>query len=264
MRKLTAATADKHWLYERSVQNPDEEIRFIDRVFRREFGRRPQRLREDFCGTAYLSSRWVAARPENRAVGVDLHGPTLAWGRRHNLRPLGPAASRLDLVQGDVREVGGEPVDVLVAENFSWWTFKERSVLLDYLRHARSLLGRQGMMMLDVYGGPEAQVPQVEEREQDGWVYIWDQDAFNPITNEIRCLIHFRFPDGSELRRAFRYDWRLWSLPEVRDLLHEAGFRKTVVYWESTDAKGEPSGIFRPGTQGDLAPAWIAYLLAYR
>lgn len=264
MSSLTAATADKHWLYERSVQNPEEDVRFLRRTFRREFGRWPRVLREDFCGTAYLGSHWVAGGRENRAVGVDLHGPTLAWGRRHNRRPLGAAAERLQLVQGDVREVGGPPVDVLAAMNFSWWTFKTRPELLAYLRGTRRRLRPEGMLVLDIYGGPEAQIPQEEERELDDWTYVWDQDAFNPITHDIRCLIHFRFEDGSEIRRAFRYDWRLWSIPETRDLLHEAGFRKTVVYWETADSDGEPSGIFRPSTRGDLAPAWVAYLLAFR
>jgi hypothetical protein len=56
----------------------------------------------------------------------------------------------------------------------------------------------------------------------------------------------------------------LWSLPETRELLTEIGFRKTEVYWETADRDGEPSGIFRPSTRGDLAPAWVAYILAYR
>ena len=69
---------------------------------------------------------------------------------------------------------------------------------------------------------------------------------------------------GSRRDRAFRYDWRLWSLPETCDLLEESGFRKVVVYWEGTTADGEPNGVFRPSRKGDLAPAWIAYIIAYR
>ncbi len=26
------------------------------------------------------------------------------------------------------------------------------------------------------------------------------------------------------LRRAFRYDWRLWTIPELAEMLEEAGF----------------------------------------
>ena len=57
--KLTAKNADLHWLYEQSVQNADVEVEFIDRVFRKEFGRKPTFLREDFCGTALLCADWV-------------------------------------------------------------------------------------------------------------------------------------------------------------------------------------------------------------
>jgi len=47
-----AALADKFELYVRSVQSPDVEVAFFDRAFRGRYGRRPQVLREDFCGTA--------------------------------------------------------------------------------------------------------------------------------------------------------------------------------------------------------------------
>jgi SAM-dependent methyltransferase len=264
LTKLTAETADKHRLYEESVQNPPEEIHFINRVFRREFGRRPALLREDFCGTANLCCQWVKFHAKNMAVGVDLHGPTLAWGRRHNVSPLGEAARRVTLLQKDVREVIRPRVDVISAQNFSWWVFTKRSQLREYLANAHRSLLPEGMLLMDIYGGPEAQIVQLEAREQDGFTYVWDQSSFNPVTHEIRCLIHFNFSNGSEKKRAFSYRWRLWTIPETRDLLHEVGFRKTVVYWETADQDGEPSGIFRPSERGDDAPAWVAFILAFR
>lgn len=262
--ELTARNADLHWLYEQSVQNVDFEAHFIDRVFRKEYGRKPTCLREDFCGTALLCARWVGQRAENTALGVDFDGPTLDWGRRNNLAPLGERANAVTLVQDDVRNVTDDPADVIAAMNFSWWGFKTRKELAGYFRSAYANLRSEGILVLDCYGGPEAQVPQIEEREQDGFDYQWDQDHFNPITGEVRNMIHFCFPDGSKLKKAFRYDWRLWSLPETRDLLADCGFRKTVVFWEGTDKDGEPSGVFRPSEKGDLAPAWVAYILAYR
>jgi SAM-dependent methyltransferase len=262
--RLTAATADRHWLYEHSVQNAGYETQFIDRVYRRAFGRRPRLLREDFCGTANLSCTWAHRRPDNEALGVDLHGPTLAWGRRHNVAPLGAAASRVTLIQDDVRNVHAPRADVLCATNFSWWVFKRRSELAAYFQNCRRSLRPDGMLLLDIYGGPEAQVAQQEARSCDGFVYVWEQVAFNPITHDYRCRIHYRFPDGSVRLNAFSYDWRLWSVPEVRDLLAEAGFSETVVYWEGTDRKGRPNGVFRPSERGDTAPAWVAYVLAFQ
>jgi len=262
--QLTARNADLHWLYEQSVQNVEFEAKFIDRVFQKEYGRKPTFLREDFCGTALLCSEWVSNRATNTALGVDYDGPTLEWGRVNNIDPLGKRAAAVTLVQDDVRAVTDQPADVVAAMNFSWWGLKTRAQLAEYFRTAHGNLRDEGILILDCYGGPEAQVPQIEEREQNGFDYLWDQDHFNPITGDVRCLIHFRFPDGSQLKKAFSYDWRLWSLPDTCDLLEECGFRKAVVYWEGTNRDGEPSGIFRPSVKGDLAPAWVAYILAFR
>ncbi len=261
---LNACNADRHWLYEQSVQNVSFEVGFIERVYRKEFGVRPQTFREDFCGTALLSAEWVARRRGNTALGVDLDGPTLDWGRSNNLAPLGERAAAVTLLEDDVRNVTGPAADVTAATNFSWWGFKTREELKSYFQGAYAGLADQGMLLLDCFGGPEVQVPQIEERELEGFSYFWDQDDFNPITNGIRCLIHFGFPDGSEIKKAFRYDWRLWTLPETCEILRESGFRKTIVYWEGTDKDGEPSGIFRASILGDLAPAWVAYILAFR
>lgn len=260
---LTAAAANKHWLYEHSVQNPEAEVEFIDRVYRAEFGRLPRRLREDFCGTAYLSRTWVEQRPDNTAVGVDLDGPTLDYGREHHLAALGDRADAVTLIQADVRDVQEPKCDVLAATNFSWWGFHAREELLGYLRNCRASLKEAGMLMMDIYGGPEAQVLQLEERECEGFTYIWDQDVFSPITHAYTCRIHYRFPDGTELKNAFTYEWRLWTLPEIRDLLAEAGFRTVTVFWEGADEDGEPDGIFVPSLEGDTASAWVAYVVAF-
>src|ERR1043165_7992711 len=73
---LTARNADRHDLYQRSVQVPDDEMRFLDRVYEAHTGRRPMHLREDFCGTALLCSRWAKSHPERTAVGLDTSRPT--------------------------------------------------------------------------------------------------------------------------------------------------------------------------------------------
>ncbi|WP_295433523.1 hypothetical protein [uncultured Thiodictyon sp.] len=90
----------------------------------------------------------------------------------------------------------------------------------------------------------------------------WEQALYDPITGRLVCHIHFNFADGSRLERAFTYDWRLWSLPEIRELLTEAGFSRVLVYWQGWDPDGRPDGRFQPVATGEPDAGWIAYLSA--
>ncbi|MGH0030625.1 MAG: class I SAM-dependent methyltransferase [Myxococcota bacterium] len=263
-RRSLARLADKYDCYQRSVQEPDAEIRVVERVFARERGRPARSLREDFCGTAQMACAWAARHRENTAIGVDLDPECLRWGHRHNVRALDPEAqSRVKLLEGNVLDVGHEPVDVVLAFNFSWFILQERADLLRYLRGARASLKRDGLLFLDCYGGPEAQQVTTVRRRCTGFTYVWEQRAFDPIGHRGSNSIHFEFRDGSSLRDAFRYDWRLWSLPEVRDLLAEAGFARSDVLWEDTcRTTGEGNDVFRKRRRADAAIAWVAYVVA--
>ena len=75
--------------------------------------------------------------------------------------------------------------------------------------------------MLDAFGGYEAHQELEEKTEYKTFTYCWDQSKFNPISNELTCYIHFEFKDGSSIKKAFEYNWRLWSLPEIRECLLE-------------------------------------------
>jgi SAM-dependent methyltransferase len=267
-RKTSVARrADPHDLYQRAVQEPDADIPLIHKVFRSNFSRPARSLREDFCGTALLACRWVENGAENCAWGIDLDAATLEWGREHNVAPLRPdQSSRVKLIHGDVLDIGHEKVDVTVAFNFSYFIFKQRAQLLEYLKRAHATLNPEGVLLLDVYGGADAQRTSEEPREvDDEFDYVWDQHSFDPIHHACTNFIHFEFPDGSKMRRAFRYDWRLWSIPELRDLLAEAGFAKSEVYWEGTDREtGEGNDVFSPRERAPDDPAWIAYIAGIR
>ncbi len=262
-----ARRADKHVLYQKSVQEPDADIPLIQKAFRTEFGRTARTLREDFCGTALLACRWVETHRKNHAWGIDLDPDPLDWGREHNLARLEPSqAARVKLIEGDVLDIGHEKVDVTVAFNFSYFLFRQRESLRNYFERAFATLDSEGLLILDVYGGADAQRTCEEQREVDGdFDYVWDQDRFDPIHHHATNFIHFRFRDGSEIKRAFRYDWRLWTLPEIQELLAEAGFFKSTVYWEGTDRKtGEGNDVFSPRETAPDDPAWIAYVVAAR
>ena len=95
--------------------------------------------------------------------------------------------------------------------------------------------------------------------------YVWDQHAFDPITHHGTYKIHFRFPDRSRIDDAFVYEWRLWSIPEVSEVLVEAGFDRADVYWEDTDPEsGEGNGYFRKQKRGECDPAWNAYIVGVK
>lgn len=262
-RSRQAQRADRHDLYERAVQETETDIHLIKRVFRRHYGRTPQRLREDFCGTAALACDWVRDHPENRAWGIDLDPEPLEWGRRRHMAGMPPSqTARVKLLEGDARDVGHAKVDVTAAFNFSYFVFKTRDELGHYFEKARGTLLPEGLLFLDAYGGADAQRTCEEQRPIDGFTYVWDQHSYDPISGDVTNYIHFKFRDGSGIRRAFRYDWRLWSLPEIRELLAEAGFRKSEIYWEGTDHRtGKGNNVFTRRDRAPDDPAWICYIV---
>lgn len=263
-RRPLAERADRHVLYESAVQCVESEIDFVDAEFRRLRGRRASLLREDFSGTCNTSCEWVRRRRDNRAWGVDLDGDVLAWGRDHHLAALKPAQrERMTQVQGNVLTVATPPVDMVLAMNFSYWIFKERARMRAYFRRVRAALADDGVFFLDCYGGYDAFRVLRERTDHKGFTYIWEQASYNPINGHMSCYIHFRLADGSRLDRAFSYEWRLWTLPEIRELLHEAGFARTTVYWQGWDEDGESgNGEFTPVETADPDAGWICYIAA--
>lgn len=282
-RKTLAQLADRNDLYQRAVQCVEAEIDFVDDTYKKLRGKRATLLREDFCGTANTSCEWVRRRPDNIAVGIDIDPKQLAWGERHNLSELNDeqrARVRIRnsnvLTAGPYEEPGAKArgFDAVLAMNFSYWCLKTRELMLRYFRAVHASLAKDGVFFLDFYGGSDAFREMTEPRRVAGrrsasnpappFTYVWDQSRYDPISGDSLCYIHFRFADGSEKKRAFRYDWRLWTIPELRDLLAEAGFGPTTVYWEGDDNKGSGNGIFRPATRGEACASFIAYIVAER
>ncbi len=261
-----AEQADRHELYELSVQCSEAEVDFVSDTYQELRGKPARLLREDFCGTANVCCEWVKRDPANRAIGVDLDQDVLNWGRAHNLSRLTEEQrSRISLVRDDVLTVETEQPDILSAMNFSYWLFKDRQTMGNYFSRVHQALKGDGIFFLDIYGGYESFRECEEEREietpQGDVTYIWEQASFNPINHDLTCHIHFHFEDDSRLDKAFSYHWRLWTLPEIRELLEDAGFRVTV-YWQGWDEDGEPDGEFHPATNGDADAGWIAYIVA--
>ena len=265
-RKVTLASkADVHALYQQAVQCVEAEIDFVDETFAKLRRRKARRLREDFCGTANAACEWIRRRRTNRAVAVDIDAEVLEWGRRHNVEPLGRSAWRIELVNTDVLDVDRGAMDAVLAMNFSYWVLHSRADLCGYFEKVRDALVEDGVFFLDAYGGYDAFREMKETTENDGFTYVWDQAWYDPITGRNRCRIHFRFPDGSRIKDAFVYEWRLWTLPEIREILEEAGFHDVTVYWQGTDERtGEGNGEFTPAGHGEADAGWITYITALK
>lgn len=255
---------DRHWLYQEAVQSPDVHFGFFDRVYRQRNGAPPASLKEDFCGTALLASEWVERRRTNTALGVDLDAPTLAWGRKHNLSRLSDEQrSRVTLLRDNVLDVTRPRVDLIVALNFSYFIFHTRDELRAYFEAARASLAPGGLFIGDIFGGWESQKPLTERTRYRGFTYLWQLDHYDPVENFARFHIHFKFHDRGGIRRAFTYNWRLWTIPEIREILLEAGFRHAEIYWEGIDRRsGYGNSIFRKVARAENGPGWIAFFIA--
>ncbi len=225
-----STTYDKHDLYELCVQSPKDLVPLLRAVH----GSEPVTLGEDFSGTAALSHLWVE-RDGTKAIAVDFDEEALNKRGDHD---------RVTKHQCDVHEIS-DPCDVLFVGNFSIGYLHTRDELVAYLTHAKSRLNPGGVFICDTYGGDTAYTLGGVHRAHPmpgGKLcrYTWEQHEADPTTGMVTNLIHFRVERAGviefELEDAFVYQWRLWSIPELRDAMSDAGFSETLVYTKLADA----------------------------
>jgi len=253
---------DRYALYQRAVQSPEVDCQFISDAYRDSRSKRPHDMREDFCGTFALCCEWVRRNRHNRAFGIDLDGEPLQYGREHNLAKLRTEpASRVHIQQGSVLTSRMPLVDVVVAMNFSYYIFKSRLILRRYFKRALQGLRHDGIFVLDCFGGKDCQEANQEYTSLGHFTYYWDQVRFDPVTNEALFYIHFKRRGEKRRERVFTYDWRMWTIPEIRETLLEAGFKRTFVYWEGTTRSGDGDGNFKRAEKGEECDGWIAYVV---
>ena len=262
-KKPMADSVDIHRLYEKSVQNVVHEIDFMKQIYSEKRGKKAKIYREDFCGTAYSSCEWVKQDNDHLAIAVDNDKSVLEWALINRLNELSDhQKKRINLVEADVNNAETQKSDILAAYNFSYFVFKERKELSNYFEKSFHALKKEGIFFLDLFGGPEAHQELEEETKHDDFTYIWSQSSFHPLTNHINCHISFDFPDGSSQKNVFSYDWRLWTAPEIKEILLEIGFKQVTFYWEQEDDEGNGNGEFLPNKKGEADLAWLAYIVA--
>lgn len=259
-----AGVLDRFALYELCVTNAGPLAWFLEAVH----GKKPRVLGEDFSGTGALARAWAARSGQHSAVCVDRDAEPLA-------RLAG--VERVEAVRGEVLRCRRK-VDVLACTNFPLGYWHTRKELLRYLKHARSRLNARGIFAADLYGGGDAFTPGRYVTRQRGpngerVEYTWQQHTADPLTGLVTNHIHFRVWDvGARkprvLDHAFTYHWRVWSIPELRDALIEAGFRRVEVYASLggvVDGRGKL--MVRPTEDpgelsGEPGGAWVVYAVA--
>jgi hypothetical protein len=262
---------DRFYFYELAVTNADMLARFCRALH---LGT-PATLREDFSGTAALARAWLTLDPAYRAIAVD-HDPAVLL-RANSQATRANTRRRLRTIAHDVLHTTAEPAkaDIIAATNFPLGYFHTRRELVSYLRLARSRLNKHGVFLADTYGGTSSLSVGATKRtfvEPDGrrFVYVWDQIDTDPRTGLVRNAIHFQFLDAKGkkkwIRNAFTYHWRLWSIPELKDALADAGFREVEVHDRLGDAIDSEGRLFlaEPDPDHRLDPEWVAYVAARR
>lgn len=253
---------DKHAAYALAVQSPQEDARFLRRVYQELSGKAPVTLREDFCGTFALCCAWVKLAAQNRAWGLDIDPDPLGYGACHYLPGLTTEQrSRLNIRKLDVMSPRAPKADIICAFNFSYFIFQRRNTLVSYFERCRRRLNPKGVFVVDIFGGPHHGHPCVDSKRLPGMKYFFEQSEFDPITNKTRFHLSFQPKGRRKLSRVFSYDWRMYSIPEIRDAMLDAGFKDTVVYWEGTARNGRGSGVFHRRNHGEPCQVWVAYIV---
>lgn len=279
------ATAEVLDLYRWATQDPPAQAAVLAEIYRRIRGQPAQVLREDFAGNAADSVAWVAADSRRRAIAVDFDAPTLAYARARAQRLLGDECQRIDFHCGDVHDLHPPAVEraqLLCVLNFSCFYFHQRAQLVRYFEHAFASLDETGVLVLNAFGGAGAMQPRrdthrITPQSEAGsaalaaFDYEWEQRSFDACQARLDCRIHFvvNDPDAPGGRRriddAFRYDWRLWSLPELRECLMAAGFREVQVWRHNViDKADKPEVFLGPVDTLQGLDLWLAYVIAIR
>lgn len=263
---LNQDTFDKYLYYKRAVQCPDQDVIFLRDTYRELRGRDPTVLREDFCGTFSICCEWTKLNSRYLAHGVDVDAEPILYGLANYLSQLTPAQrARVKVQQADVLNPGLPKSDIICAMNFSHYIFKTRDMMKSYMHNCLSTLNRDGILIMDCFGGSKCQEANEEQTDRKDFIYYWDQESFDPVTGNAVFHIHFKPKGQKKIEKVFTYDWRMWTIPELREMMHEVGFKRTWVYWEGTEEKtGEGDGVFTRVDKGEECEAWIAYVVGER
>jgi hypothetical protein len=246
------------------------DIERISDIYKEHFYKDALILREDFSGTFALSCCWVQSDSKKSAISIDNDKETLEYGKKNYLANLSNDEQKRIQVQLGDAITKTSPVDIIAIFNFSYCLIHEREKLLEYFKKVHSSLNVEGMMILDIFGGSDSEIPEIQEREVLNndqilpFVFEFERKSFNPITRISNYAIHFKYQDGTEVMDAFTYEFRMWSITEIRDVFKEAGFSKSLVYWEECDEEGLGNGNFEASEDQENTINWNSLIVGLK
>jgi len=283
LENSSASTPELLQRYRWATQDPPRQAAVLAEIYRRVRQSEPLRLREDFAGNAADSVAWIQAQKGRSAIAVDIDAPTIEHARERARRILGTRVEAITFVTDDVHAVTPPQVpaaDVLSVLNFSAFYFHQRDALVRYFKHAHAALGADGIAIVNAFGGRDAMRPhtdrhRIKPRREGGQAalpsfdYLWEQRSYEACSGRIDCRIHFEIDvEGGAPRRiddAFRYDWRLWTLPELRECMHSAGFSRVEVWLHTATQRDGETEVFLGAVESiPDRPMWLAYVVGMR
>lgn len=248
------------------MQDPKRDVKLLTKFFKdANNGKAPLHVKEDFCGTFYFSAEWILSHPERTALAVDNDWEPLSEGFKRYYNEMSTSQKeRLKVVQGDVCNKVKHTFDICFASNFSYNCLKERNVLKKYFAAAYKNLSKNGILVLDHFGGSDTMVPNMSRTRTviggTPWYYDWELKSYNPSTAHALYQIHFsRSKTKREFPKTFSYEWRMWSLSELTDIMKEVGFKKVQYYWENE----KDNLVLNPKNDLGLS-VWIMHLVAIK
>lgn len=219
-----------------------------------------------------LQSKLVKIDPEElvRNISLSQNTENLQTDVIESDVPTSSAAQDDELTMNNFTLSGR---DIVCAFNYSCCCLHKRAELVLYFKHARDALSKKGgIFVMDLYGGTSSENTLKLQRRFPNFTYVWEQAEFDIIQRKTRISLHFHLKkEKRKIRHAFSYSWRLWTLPEIRDCLEEAGFR-AVHFWvrempDSTEiTRTEGFGVgkdikYEEATSFQQQDSWNAYIV---
>lgn len=219
-----------------------------------------------------LEARLVKLDPEDLIQKVTIQESKDVTPEVPAENSMGSATS----VSGGVfkKDVSLPARDIVCAFNYSCCCLHKRKELVVYFKYALDALSKKGgIFVMDLYGGTSSEHEIKLQRKFPNFTYTWEQAEFDVIQRKTRISLHYQLhKPQKKIRNAFSYSWRLWSLPEIKDCMEEAGFR-SIHFWirEMPDTERNRStrgfGTSRDDKYEEVSSfqqqdAWNAYVVA--